>query len=211
MNLWEEARGRGLPAAGFLMVVDVRTQRLHLLVRGQLLASYPVSTSRKGLGAQTDSGKTPPGWHRVAARIGSGHRRGSVFVSRRFTGEVFPRAEWRSGGKRDLILTRILRLRGLEPGVNCGRCVDSFSRYIYLHGTNQEQRLGRPASHGCIRLANDDILDLFNRLRGRAAWCWIGNVRAGILPSSASPAGSDPARSSVRASRKPAVRYARPS
>jgi hypothetical protein len=106
--------------------------------------------------------------------MGAGCRRGSVFVARRYTGEVIPREQWRQGGEKDLILTRILRLRGLERGVNAGRGVDSFRRFIYLHGTNQEDQLGRTASHGCIRLGNDSMLRVFNYTRGRATWCWIG-------------------------------------
>lgn len=174
MARWDEARARGLPLRGVLLVVAVRGQRLHVMKHGRMVAAYPVSTASRGLGSAVDSGRTPPGWHVVASRIGKGLRRGSVLVSRRFTGEVLPREAWRSGGKRDCILTRILRLRGLEPGVNCGPGVDTFARYVYLHGTNQEHLLGRPASHGCIRLANDHMLELFNWLGGRVAWCWIG-------------------------------------
>ena len=171
---WNEARARGLPPRGVLLVVDVLGQRLHVVKRGQVVGAYSVSTARRGVGSADGSGKTPPGWHVVASRIGKGLRRGSVLVSRRFTGEVLPREAWSSGGNSDCILTRILRLRGLEPGVNRGPGVDSYARYIYLHGTNQEHLLGHPASHGCIRLANDHMLALFNRLCGRTIWCWIG-------------------------------------
>ena len=101
---------------------------------------------------------------------------GSVFVARKPTGETVPPQAWKSAGKSDRILSRILRLRGLERGRNLGPGVDSFHRYIYLHGTNQEQLLGRPASHGCIRMGNQDIVNLFCLLRGRPTWCWIGQV-----------------------------------
>lgn len=171
---WSAARARGLPALGVLLVVEVRRQRLTVWSRGRVVARYRVSTARKGLGCRAQSGRTPTGWHAVAAAIGKGLPRGAVLVSRRFTGEVVPRRDWRARGHADRILTRILRLRGLERGHNCGAGVDSFARYIYLHGTNQEQGLGRPASHGCIRLANDDILALFRRVAGRETWCWIG-------------------------------------
>lgn len=106
--------------------------------------------------------------------IGDGAPAGMVFASRRATGSVLSRSELRSGGGPDLIVTRILRLRGLEPGRNAGRGVDSYARFIYIHGTNQEHLLGRPASHGCIRMSNRDVIDLFRRTRGRPTFCWIG-------------------------------------
>jgi hypothetical protein len=172
--LWKEACSRGLPARGCLLVVESASQRLTLWMNGTPRATYAVSTARKGLGTRAGSLRTPVGWHRVAARIGAGRRRGAVFVGRVFTGEVLPRACWRSPGGADRILTRILWLRGLEPGLNAGPGVDSHQRYIYIHGTNQEQRLGRPASHGCVRLGNDDMLALFRCVRQRTTWCWIG-------------------------------------
>jgi len=96
-----------------------------------------------------------------------------VFRSRRATGERLAPEAWRGGGRTDLILSRILRLRGLEPGRNAGPGCDSYARYIYIHGTNQEHRLGRPASHGCIRMSNRDVADVFARTRGRHTWCLI--------------------------------------
>ena len=179
MHLWQEAQDRGLARHGYLLVVDATRQALMVWSRDGECASYPASTAHKGLGNRENSNQTPTGWHQVADRIGHGCRIGSVFVARRYNGEVVPRADWRAGGNRDLILTRILRLRGLEPGINCGPGVDSYRRFIYLHGTNQEQRLGRPASHGCIRLGNNDMLELFHRIRGRPTWCWIGQLPKG--------------------------------
>ncbi len=172
--LWFDARARGLPANSVLLEVRVAEQRLVIWSGGRVRGSYRISTARKGVGAREGSHRTPPGWHEVAASIGAGLRRGSVFISRRFTGEVLPRSQWRSPDGLDRILTRILWLRGLESGVNRGPGVDSYQRFIYVHGTNQEQQLGRPASHGCIRLGNDDMLDLFRRVHGRTTWCWIG-------------------------------------
>ena len=135
---------------------------------GRTVATYPVSTARAGVGGEAGSGKTPPGWHRVCARYGAQASLGQVFVSRRpVKGRILPAAEWRAGGTTDLILSRILWLDGLEEGVNKGGTVDSHARYIYLHGTNQEQLLGTPASHGCIRLANRDVAELFALVRAR--------------------------------------------
>ena len=144
-----------------LLVVDVPRQRLVLLDReGRGLAEYPVSTAAAGIGGEAGSNQTPPGLHRIHARIGAGAVAGTVFASREPTGEVWrgePRAD-------DLILTRILWLDGLEDGVNRGPGHDSHERYIYIHGTNQEQDLGGPASHGCVRMANADVVDLFERV-----------------------------------------------
>ncbi len=154
------------PAAPFrdlpprLLVVDVERQRLSLIESGVETAAYPVSTAEAGVGAAEGSLRTPPGWHRIQARIGAGSPNGAVFESRLPTGEVWsgePRAD-------DLILTRILTLEGLEDGVNRGPGHDSLERYIYIHGTNHETALGRSASHGCVRMANADVIDLFERL-----------------------------------------------
>jgi UDP-N-acetylmuramate--alanine ligase len=143
-----------------LLLVDVEHQRAHLLEHGKLAFSAPVSTSAKGIGGEDGSNRTPPGWHRVHARIGAGAAVGTVFVSREPTGEVW------HGEKRaeELILTRVITLAGLEAGINHGPGCDSLERYIYFHGTNSEDQLGQAVSIGCIRLANRDIVTLFDRV-----------------------------------------------
>jgi UDP-N-acetylmuramate--alanine ligase len=144
-----------------LLVVDPRQQRIALIAGGRVEASYPVSTASAGIGGADGSLCTPPGWHRIHARIGAATPSGAVFVSREPTGEV-----WRGEERpEDLILTRILTLDGLEESINRGPGRDSLARYIYIHGTNHEEDLGRPASHGCVRMANDAILELFERVR----------------------------------------------
>jgi UDP-N-acetylmuramate--L-alanine ligase len=148
-----------LPAR--LLVVDVERQRAVLIENGAAKAVWPVSSARAGIGGAEGSYRTPPGWHRVRRRIGEGAEEGSVFVSREPTGEM-----WRGEARDDdLILTRILTLDGLEEGVNRGPGNDSFERYIYLHGTNHELLLGRPVSHGCVRLSNTDVSCLFTFMR----------------------------------------------
>jgi len=135
--------------------VDVPSQRLDLLSdQGEIVASYPVSTSRFGLGAQEGSLKTPTGNFQIAQKIGGGEPERMIFKGRIPTGEVTE-----TGGDEDLILTRILWLDGLDPEND-----NTHDRYIYLHGTNQEGFIGTPASHGCIRLRNSDIMDLFDRV-----------------------------------------------
>jgi len=171
---WQQALDRGMANEGNLLLVDLSRQTLILLRHGVARARYRVSTSRRGAGEREGSHQTPRGWHRVVRWIGAGQPAGRVFVSRRATGRVLNAAERRAGGDTDLIVTRILRLRGLEPGRNAGPGVDSYARYIYIHGTNQEQLLGRPASGGCIRMASRDVIDLFRRTRGRPTFCRIG-------------------------------------
>lgn len=142
--------------------VDVARQVLTVTCGGRLVRSYRVSTAAAGVDAAAGSGGTPPGRHRIARLFGHAAAPGQVFVSRRAVkGLVLPPSAWRAEGGADYVLTRILWLDGLEPGVNRGGRVDTFSRYIYVHGTNQEQRLGTPASHGCIRMSNADVIAFF--------------------------------------------------
>jgi len=149
------------PAWERCLVVDVARQRLGLLEGGRLAAEYPVSTSAGGLGGEDGSFRTPPGWHVIHARIGAGAATGTVFRNRVATGETWDG----SPGAGDLILDRILTLDGREPGVNRGPGVDSLERTIYVHGTNHPGLLGRPASHGCVRMACADVAALFGRVR----------------------------------------------
>ena len=139
-----------------------------------LWREFKVSTAANGLCNVRGSNGTPAGWHRVATWIGGGAPLGQVFVSRRPTAAVLPPGAWRSAVGGERITTRILRLTGMEPGVNQGPGVDSLARFIYMHGTNQEHRLGTPASHGCIRMANRDVAALFTFAQARETWCWIG-------------------------------------
>ena len=124
-------------------------------------ASWPVSTAEAGLDNRIDSGGTPPGVHRIAQKIGAKAAAGTIFESRQPTGEIWQPDQVTA---EDLILTRILTLAGCEAGLNQGGAVDSEARYIYLHGTNHENLIGQPVSHGCVRLTNDDISQLFDRM-----------------------------------------------
>lgn len=145
------------------LLVHLGEQALHLLGTGRPV-SYPVSTAANGPGCTRGSYRTPTGLHRIRARIGQGQPVRAVFVRRRPTGEVFSEALGASFPERDWILSRILWLQGLEPGVNRGGSVDTLRRFIYIHGTADEQRIGQPVSHGCIRMRNDDIVELFDRV-----------------------------------------------
>jgi UDP-N-acetylmuramate--alanine ligase len=144
-----------------LLVVDAERQIATWFAAGNAIAAWPVSTAKAGIGGEEGSYRTPPGWHRIHRRVGADAANGTVFVSREPTGETWggePRDE-------DLILTRILTLEGIEDGVNRGPGRDSLERYIYLHGTNHEGLLGRAVSHGCVRLANEHVCQLFDQVR----------------------------------------------
>jgi len=172
-SYFQEARRRGLPADGLLLTVDIATQTLTLGDAGGELKRYRVSTAKAGIGNRQDSFRTPLGWHRIENRIGGTEPPGRVFVGRVPQAQRLPPDEWRNPASGDFILTRILWLRGLEPGVNAGPGIDSYHRTIYLHGTNQEHLLGQPASHGCIRLSNRDVMELYDLVEQREAWCLI--------------------------------------
>jgi hypothetical protein len=139
----------------------VARQELWLVRAGRRIARYVCSTARAGIDAREGSGGTPPGWLEVREKIGDGLPLGAVLHGRRFTGEIHDPADT---SEEDRILTRILRLGGLEPGRNLGGDVDTWSRMIYIHGTNREDRLGTPDSHGCVRLSSADVTELFDRV-----------------------------------------------
>ena len=155
-------------AARGLCLVSVPAQALYLLERGAAAAAWPVSTARRGVGARNGSLQTPPGAHRVAARIGAGAPEQAVFEGREPTGEIAAAEAAPRPGGRERITTRILRLDGLEPGVNRGGEVDSLARCIYIHGTNEEGLIGRAASLGCVRMRARDVIELFDRVRDDA-------------------------------------------
>ena len=145
--------------------VDLAGQTLALEEGAGLLRRYPVSTAAKGGGERWGSEQTPRGLHRIRLRIGDACPVNTVFVARRPTGEVYSSAMARRHPARDWILTRILWLTGLEPGRNRGGAVDSLRRFIYIHGTPDSEPMGRPCSHGCIRMRNRDLIELFDLVR----------------------------------------------
>lgn len=146
----------GDPPARWVLV-DTATQSISLLCDRQAQRTWSVSTAAAGLDARQDSGGTPPGVHRIERKIGAGFDPGAVFVSRAPTGEI-----WNGRpDQRDLILGRILTLEGCQEGINRGPGVDSLARFIYLHGTNHEDRIGAACSSGCVRMRREDIVELF--------------------------------------------------
>lgn len=143
------------------ILIELATQRLLLCAEDQVLRQYPVSTAANGAGERIGSGCTPRGLHRVRLKIGAGCPLGAVFVRRRPTGEIYSEALAASYPGRDWILTRILWLTGCEPGRNRGGEVDTLRRFIYIHGCPDHEPMGVPRSHGCIRMRNQDIIELF--------------------------------------------------
>lgn len=147
------------------VLIRLAEQRLELRDEGgHVLASYQVSTALNGPGEAEGSGCTPRGRHVIRARIGAGAPSGAVFRGRRPTGEVWTPELAARFPERDWILSRILWLSGCESGRNRLGAVDTMRRYIYIHGTPDDQPMGVPLSHGCIRMRNRDVIELFERV-----------------------------------------------
>jgi len=144
--------------------ISISQQILNHWSDGEIRGSYFVSTALKGAGELSGSEKTPRGRHTIRAKIGEGLPENAVFVGRRFTGEIYNSELAASSPDRDWILTRILWLCGCEPGKNRLRDVDSMRRFIYIHGTPDTELMGIAKSHGCIRMRNVDLLELFDRV-----------------------------------------------
>lgn len=144
--------------------ISITEQRLQGFADRQLVAEYRVSTALNGPGEQNGSGCTPRGLHYVRAKIGAGLPEGAVLKGRRWTGEICTPELYAAAPERDWILSRILWLSGCELGKNRLGAVDTFRRYIYLHGTPDAEPMGVPLSHGCVRMRNTDIIQLFEQL-----------------------------------------------
>lgn len=148
-----------------VLYVAVVRQKLYHVQNGKLYAEYDVSTSSNGVGSAIGSSKTPTGLHLIRQKIGDEVPVGGIFKNRIFNGEVIDLSSSYADVTKDYITTRIMHLQGLEPGSNKGEGVDSYERCIYIHGTDQEDLIGRPASHGCIRMRNTEVIELFNNVQ----------------------------------------------
>jgi UDP-N-acetylmuramate--alanine ligase len=138
------------------LIQSIEEQALYVCANGAITERFDSSTSRFGCGIRENSFKTPPGIHRIREKIGAGAPAGRIFKGRKDTG-----ADWDGSTEENLILTRILRLEGLEEGINKGPGVDSYARFVYIHGTNREDLMGTPLSHGCLTMRSSDIIRLF--------------------------------------------------
>ena len=143
--------------------ISIALQSLELFEDGlpEPIKTYSISTALKGVGQQEGSGQTPLGRHEIAQCIGGECPLNAVFVGREWTNEIYTPELAEKHPERDWILSRILRLRGLEAGFNQGGDVDSYARYIYIHGTPDTEPMGIAKSHGCIRMRNLDVMELF--------------------------------------------------
>jgi hypothetical protein len=152
----------GIKSAERVLLVRIGVSTLQFYRQDNLVKSYAVSTSRRPPSNVKNSLGTPRGLHEIAERIGGGQPAGMVFDSRVPTGRHFSELPDPEAG---LITTRILWLRGLEPGVNLGGDVDTYERYVYIHGTSREDRIGSPQSAGCVLMRNLDIIELYDEVR----------------------------------------------
>jgi lipoprotein-anchoring transpeptidase ErfK/SrfK len=155
------------------IVISAREQKLAVLEKGKLMAMYPISTSKFGLGDFRGSYRTPLGELEVADKIGDGAPLGTVFKDRRRTGEVIPV----DAPGRDPIVTRIIWLRGREP-----QNANAFARDIYIHGTPEERNIGRPVSYGCIRMRSADVINLYNIVSRGAEVTIVDAPLAAVVP-----------------------------
>jgi len=148
--------------ASYSIEISISEQRLYLFEENKLIRSYPVSSSAYGEGQVENSLKTPLGMHMIKSKIGTDVEKYDFFVSREHIPQKAKIIHKDADSEDDFITSRIMWLDGLEEGFNKGTNVDSFNRYIYIHGTHEEGLIGKKASHGCIRMLNHDVLELYD-------------------------------------------------
>jgi len=159
--MMKKCRALSIPTTRVWLGVLIDSQQMCLIENSKVVRMYSVSTSRQPPCCIEDSLGTPWGLHSIAKKIGKEEKEGMVFRGRIPTGKCFFEYDEESN-KENLITSRILRLRGVEQNVNAGGNCDSWNRYIYIHGTNHEEKIGTPASSGCVQLTNKEILELFD-------------------------------------------------
>lgn len=146
----------------YAIIVNPENQTLYLIRDDSIHRTFVISTGKNGLGSEANSGKTPTGSHRIKKKFGDGAETGAIFVARANTGKIAEIHTDNTDIEKDHVTTRILWLEGLEEGINKGKGIDSYHRYIYIHGTPEEGLLGQPASQGCIRMKNSEVIELFS-------------------------------------------------
>ena len=160
-SLQERIEMLGVARPEIELVASIPEQRLWLFANGKSYKHYSMSSSKRSPSCRENSLGTPWGLHEVCGKIGGDTPEGMVFKGRQPTGQRY----WEYPDEeqaKNLITSRILRLRGLEQGLNAGGSCDTFDRYIYIHGTNHEEDIGKPASSGCLQLTNADVIELFD-------------------------------------------------
>lgn len=142
------------------LIIHLPSQQLYVIYDNQIIASFLISSALNGSGELANSYCTPRGWHEIAEIHGQHLQKNAVLDARTWTGEIYNLDLAKKFPERDWILSRVLRLKGLEPGVNLGGQVDTFARFIYIHGTPDTEPMGIAKSHGCIRMRNDEVIQL---------------------------------------------------
>jgi len=164
----------GIKLGERILAVSISRRTLQFFRGGVLVKSYVISTSKRPPSNVKNSLGTPRGLHEIAERIGAGQPPGMVFKSRVSTGYHFSEMLAREPNNDNLITSRILWLRGLEAGVNQGGDVDTYHRYVYIHGTNHDEKIGEPLSAGCVLMRNLEIVELYEEVR-HGDHVWIGD------------------------------------
>ena len=147
-----------------LLFVSIKNQKMYHIKEGAIVKKYIISSSEYGTGSETGSNKTPLGLHKVKEKYGDETPINGRMIGRVFYGQIATLYNDTTKSKTDDVTSRIFWLEGLEKGKNKGEGIDSYKRYIYIHGTSEEGRLGRPASHGCIRMKNNEVIDLYKTI-----------------------------------------------
>ena len=177
-SLLEKLQKLEVQTTPHILVVSISNQKLTFFEGTKVKSEYTISTARNGIGQKVNTFQTPLGLHRIKEKIGEQAPSGAIFESRVFYGHLWdsPLSSKESPENQtvskntDLITSRILWLEGLEPGLNAGNdsegnLVDSYQRYIYIHGTNHEDEIGKPTSRGCIRMFNTEVIQLFDQVQ----------------------------------------------
>ena len=147
-----------------LLFVSIENQKMYHIKENAIVKKYIISSSEYGTGSEAGSNKTPLGLHKVKEKYGDETPINGRMIGRVFYGQIATLYNDKTKSKTDDVTSRIFWLEGLENGKNKGEGIDSYKRYIYIHGTSEEGRLGRPASHGCIRMKNNEVIDLYKTI-----------------------------------------------
>ena len=148
-----------------ILFVSVKEQKIYHIVENIIMKEYLVSTAKKGIGNQKNSDMTPHGLHYIKEKHGDKTPQNGKMIGRVFYGQIATIYSDTTSSKTDDITSRILWLSGMEKDINKGGNVDSYNRYIYIHGTSEEGKIGVPASHGCIRMLNTDVIELYAKIK----------------------------------------------
>ena len=148
-----------------VLFVNITEQKMYHIKEGKIVKTYVISSSSYGVGNKAGSNKTPIGLHKVKQKFGEKTPINGKMIGRVFYGNIATIYTDNTKSKTDDVCSRILWLVGLEEGLNKGEGIDSYNRYIYIHGTSEEGRLGKPASHGCIRMKNKEVIELYEKIK----------------------------------------------